>query len=184
MQLTIKALHEVTLPELLTLFEKTNGCNGCWCMNHHFVDGTAPEGKAARKELEAKFKAGTISALLAFVAGQPVGWCAIDEKEKLLGHDCLNHGCQEATTWSIHCVFVNKDHRGKSISKHLIEAAIAFAKNKGAKKIEAYPMKVPPGKTLKDPQYLFSGPFNTYAKLGFLENEQVDDFYTIMSLTV
>lgn len=184
LQLTIKTLAEITFDELQFLFAESKGCDGCWCMNHHFKDGTAPEGEAAQTELKAKFKAGSIDSLVAFVADEPVGWCAIDEKAKLLGHDCLKNGSQEANTWSIHCIFVNKAHRGKGISKHLIEAAIVYGKAKGAKVIEAYPMKVPPGKTLQNPQYLFSGPFRTYEKLGFLEKEKVDDFYTIMSLIV
>ena len=184
MKLTIKQLSEVSFDEVLALFEETCGCNGCWCMNHHFPDGTAPEGDGARQELESKFQKGEISAMIAFVAGKPVGWCAIDEKEKLLGHDCLRAGSTEPLTWAIHCVFVNDGHRGKGISTKLIEAAISYAKSKNARVIEAYPFKVPEGKTVKNAQHLFSGPFRVYERLGFVEAEQFDDFYTVMSLSL
>ena len=42
--------------------------------------------------------------------------------------------------WSVWCIRVRPGHRGKGISHHLIEGAVAFAREQGAPAIEAYPL--------------------------------------------
>lgn len=182
MTIEIRSLHGVEFSDIESLFGKKDGCRGCWCMNHHFKEGTAPAGEDAREQLQIKINNNEIDALVAFEEGKPVGWCAIDLKSKLIGHDCSTIGSNSDSAWAIHCLFVKKESRGKAISRILIEAAVDYAKAQGAGVVEGYPFKIPAGKRIKDSMKMFSGPYHTYEKLGFKEGETIDEFYTLMSL--
>ena len=65
--------------------------------------------------------------------------------------------------WSIVCFYVKREYRKRNITGTLIEAAIQFAKRRGAIAIEAYPVD-------KDsPSYRFMGFVPVFRKLGFEE---------------
>ena len=45
----------------------------------------------------------------------------------------------EQPVWSIVCFFISKPYRGEGLSGRLVEAAIVYARQNGAKIVEAYP---------------------------------------------
>ncbi len=48
----------------------------------------------------------------------------------------------ESGVYSITCFFVSKDARGAGVADALLKAAVAFAEERGARLVEAYPSEV------------------------------------------
>ena len=69
--------------------------------------------------------------------------------------------------WSIVCFFVSAPYRRRGLSRALIEAAIEYARDNGARIIEAYPL-IP--ESTKHPRYeRYMGVVSTFEAAGFEE---------------
>ncbi len=139
MKLIIKPLTPELWTSLEELFGKNGACNGCWCMYWRI----GPEyKKRARDENRVDFKtiAETESpGLIAFDDGKAVGWCQVTPKNTLpwLVKD-YGFETDNADTWCISCFYTRAGFRGNGIASALIKEAIPFAKQSGAKILEAY----------------------------------------------
>ena len=93
------------------------------------------------------------SGLVAYLDGEPVGWCAVEPRtayEGLLRNNRVPwEGRQEDkaddTVWAVTCVYVRAGFRGKGIAYALAKAAVGFALARGARAVEAYPILAKPG---------------------------------------
>jgi GNAT superfamily N-acetyltransferase len=98
----------------------------------------------------------TTSGLVAYLDGEPVGWCAVEPRsayESLLRNNRVPwEGREEDKTddsvWSVTCVFVRAGYRGRGFSYPLARAAVDFARDRGARALEAYPILSEPGKEI------------------------------------
>jgi GNAT superfamily N-acetyltransferase len=50
--------------------------------------------------------------------------------------------------WAVTCLVVRKGYRGRGLAYPLARATIAFARQRGARALEAYPMRTQPGKEI------------------------------------
>ena len=90
----------------------------------------------------------TTSGLVAFLDREPVGWCAVEPRPAYGGLVRNNRVPWEGraedkadeTVWAVTCVFVRAGFRGRGIAYALARAAVAFARGRGARALEAYPM--------------------------------------------
>jgi GNAT superfamily N-acetyltransferase len=68
--------------------------------------------------------------------------------------------------WSIVCFFVDRNARGRGLSRRMLEAAVDYARSRGARLVEAYPVD-------KDqrshPDDMFFGAKSMYDRAGFRE---------------
>jgi GNAT superfamily N-acetyltransferase len=68
--------------------------------------------------------------------------------------------------WSIVCFFVDPDARGKGLSERMLRAALDYARSRGARLVEGYPVD-------KDrrshPDDMFFGAKSMYERAGFRE---------------
>lgn len=167
-------VHPVT-PErwkdLVTLFGEKGACAGCWCL---FFKQTGPEfsagkGEANRRTQERHVKSGRCPGLLAYVDGQPAGWCAVEPREefKRIVKSRVLKPVDERRAWSIPCFFVDRRHRGRGLMTALLEAACDHARAGGADVIEGYPVK-PATKRLPD-VFGYHGLVSAFEKAGFTE---------------
>lgn len=90
------------------------------------------------------------SGLVALMNGEPVGWCAVEPRSAYvrLGRtpwDGRDENSTDDTVWAMTCFLTRVCHRRKGVSRALTHAAIAFARERGARAVEGYPMIVPPG---------------------------------------
>jgi GNAT superfamily N-acetyltransferase len=53
----------------------------------------------------------------------------------------LRRAVDDEPVWSIVCLFIEKSHRGRGLSTRMIEAAVRYAKSRGAAIVEAYPVE-------------------------------------------
>jgi GNAT superfamily N-acetyltransferase len=97
--------------------------------------------------------AASTSGLVAYLAGEPAGWCAIEPRPaylpRLLNSPVPWNGRDEDPAdegvWAVTCFVVRAGFRRRGISRALARAAVDFARERGARVLEGYPMVVEPG---------------------------------------
>jgi GNAT superfamily N-acetyltransferase len=90
----------------------------------------------------------TTSGLVAYLDGEPVGWCAVEPRtayEGLLRNNRVPwEGRAEDKTddsvWAVTCLFTRAGFRKRGVSRALARAAVEFARERGARAIEGYPI--------------------------------------------
>ncbi len=110
--------------------------------------------------------------LLAYVEGEPAGWCSVGPRAefvRLLTSRILAP-VDEEPVWSIVCFFVDRAHRGRGLSVALIDAAVAFAGRHDARVVEAYPVE--PKLDAMPPVFAFTGIASAFRQAGFREVER------------
>ncbi|WP_206860950.1 GNAT family N-acetyltransferase [Lysobacter changpingensis] len=159
-------------PVVETLFGPRGACGGCWCMWWRVPEGgrtwDAAKGEPNRRAFRGIVKAGEASGVLAFVEGEPVGWCAIGPRADFPRVDRSRPLVRDwtATTWSLNCLFVPAPWRGQGVARALVAAAVELARHGGATEIEAYPQSLAPGERQAG-AFVWTGVPSLYEPLGF-----------------
>jgi GNAT superfamily N-acetyltransferase len=91
---------------------------------------------------------GTTSGLVAYLDGEPVGWCAVEPRTAYVGLVRNNRvpwaGRAEDKTdedvWAVTCFFTRPGFRRRGVSRALARAAVDFARESGARALEGYPI--------------------------------------------
>jgi GNAT superfamily N-acetyltransferase len=80
--------------------------------------------------------------LLGYIDDRPVGWVQVGPRRDFptLGRSRLLKPVDEVEPWTINCFVVATGHRKHGIGRGLLSAAIEFARENGARVIEAYPV--------------------------------------------
>lgn len=117
----------------------------------------------------------TTSGLVAYLEGEPVGWCAVQPRpvyQRLLRMRTPWLGRDEDRAddgvWVVPCFQVREGFRRRGISGELARAAVEFARERGARAIEGYPLVTDPGKEMIWGE-LYVGAVSTFASAGFVE---------------
>jgi GNAT superfamily N-acetyltransferase len=115
------------------------------------------------------------SGLVAYLDGTPVGWCAIEPRisyPRLLrmrgpfkGRD---EDLQDDGVWAVTCFITRAGYRRRGVTYALARAAVDFAKERGARAIEGYPMITQPDKEITWGE-LHVGSHWVFADAGFTE---------------
>ena len=121
-------------------------------------------------------KSKTTSGLVAYLDGDPVGWCAVEPRTAYPGLLRNNRvpweGRAEDKTddsvWAVTCVFARAGFRRRGIGYALARAAVDFARRRGARALEAYPMLTQPGQDITWGE-LHMGTRSIFAAAGFDE---------------
>lgn len=178
--ITVRPLTAETWIDFVALLDPSGGCDGCWCLNHHLRPG-APDvrGDDARDEKRRLLDAGRAGGLLAYRGDTAVGWCAIDQRREIPGHDCVGVDESEptASTPAIHCFYIHPDARGQGVATALLRGALAHAA--GSATVEAYPS--PPDQPLAFGG--FAGPYALFKRLGFRLVEELGPEYCRVACT-
>ena len=168
-------------PDLVKLFEHHGNPGYCWCMTWR---ATSAEYKALdaggrQQALHSRVEAHTPIGVLAYRAGEPVGWCSIAPRETYarLEHSTMLKRLDDQPIWSVVCFFVSRSLRGQGLALKLLQAAVKYAAGQGAKIIEGYP--VAPGQS-----YQFMGSPTIFKAAGFHEVTRAANNRPIMRLIV
>ena len=141
----------------LDLIMGARGCAArCRCQRYKLAPGEsfASHPAAARAErLRAQAHcdqpgAGVTSGLVAHVDDEPAGWCAVEPRTAYAGlvrhhrvpwldrtEDKADDGI-----WAVTCLFTRVGFRRRGVSRALAVAAVDFARERGARALEAYPI--------------------------------------------
>ncbi len=157
--------------DLEELFGGHGAYAGCWCMwwrirRSEFDRRT---GEEKRQALKGIVDSGTVPGILAYLAGRPVGWCAIAPREQfpVLDRSPVLKRVDEQAVWSIVCFFIARPFRGRGLNRLLIEGAVDYARKHGARIIEAYPVDTDFSRNTSTEA--FTGFARTFFSLGFTE---------------
>lgn len=164
-----RPLTPTTFGDLEELFGRPGGSivRGCWCM-YYRRSGKAPAGGSNRRELLTLTRAGTVAGLVGYMDGVPVGWISLGPREEYakLRRSPIMKPVDETPVWSIVCTFVDRAHRGQGIQRRLLAAAIDYARDRGVRLLEAYPVDKP---TRTHDDFMFFGSRSLYERAGFRE---------------
>ena len=77
-----------------------------------------------------------------------MGWCAVEPRTAYTGLVRVftvpwkdrDEDRSDASVWAVTCLFVRAGRRRRGISRALARAAVGFARERGARALEAYPM--------------------------------------------
>jgi GNAT superfamily N-acetyltransferase len=105
--------------------------------------------------------------MLAFHDGKAIGWCAMAPREDFVRFEKsrVHKRIDDKPVWSIPCLFVHRKFRMKGVSAEILKAVIGYAKQKGIKILEAYPV-IPTQERLPD-AFAWIGLYSSYEKAGF-----------------
>jgi len=183
-QLSIVPANEVPWADLQAVFGTADYAGRCYCQ--HFKSQTwvwSLTDQVRRDRLRAQTNCGDPDAattgLVAYLGGQgdgePVGWVAVEprtEYPRLLKTRTVWSGRAEDkaddSVWAVTCFVTRKGYRKRGITYALAAATIGYARDRGARALEAYPMIVPPGKEITWGE-LHVGSRQVFAEAGFAE---------------
>jgi GNAT superfamily N-acetyltransferase len=170
-QLTFKPVTLNEWPDMQSLFGPNGADGGCWCMWWRIKrsEFDRNHGEANRRAMEAIIRSGEVPGLLAYLQTEPIGWCSVAPREAfpVLDRSPVLKRVDDRPVWSIVCFYIAREYRQCGLTGLLIEAAVDYARSRGAKIIEAYP--VDPGTDRFDPGSAFTGTIGTFRRLGFKE---------------
>lgn len=121
---------------------------GCWCMHPRLTDpqmralpGSGTETERRRQAMTKLARRRRAPGLLAFDGDAVVGWVAVAPRTELARIDKsrATPRVDDEDVWVIPCVTVRKTARGRGITCALIRAAVEYAREHGARAVEAYP---------------------------------------------
>jgi GNAT superfamily N-acetyltransferase len=157
--------------DLETLFGDRGACAGCWCMWARLERAEYVRGKGAgnKRSLRALVAAGKTPGILAYVDGEVAGWCAIGPRAgfRRLEKSRVLEPVDDQPVWSVVCFFVARPFRRRGLSVALLEEAARFAKKRGARIVEGYPVDT--GSRRAADAFVWTGLSSTFERAGFVE---------------
>lgn len=157
--------------DLVTLFGPRGACAGCWCMyfRQSRSEYERQSGAGNRRALRRLVVGGVEPGLLAYVDGVPAGWMALAPREDypLLGRSRILQPVDDKPVWSVVCFFVARGHRGRGLTVAMLRKAGAYARRRGARRLEGYP--VDPIKGKMPDTFAYYGLAAAFRRAGFQE---------------
>ena len=131
---------------------------------------TGPDRAAAKPERRAT------SGLVAYVDGEPAGWVAVEPrtaypKLRTLPGPVDAAGDEDKDddgVWAVTCFVVRKGYRGRGLTYPLARATVDYARERGPRRVEGYPMITQPGKEITWGE-LHVGAAQVFEDAGFTE---------------
>lgn len=167
-------LTSKTWPAFEKLFGPKGACAGCWCMTWRLqkADYERLKGEGNKKALKKlAFKNEPIG-IIAFIDGEPAGWCAVAPREKYVRLETSRvlKPIDDEPVWSVSCFFIAKPFRRQGLSVQLLKATLAYAKKEGARIVEAYPLE-PKNEKMPD-VFAWTGILSSFIAAGFKEEKR------------
>ena len=175
MSLTLKPLTPERWPDLEAIFN-ARGCSiarGCWCL-YYRRSGSQPappagqtRGQANKAELRRRVKAGEFIGLIGYRGAAPVGWISFGPRADFhkLERSPVMKAVDDKPVWSIVCFVVGRKARGQGVAEALLAAAVDYARDHGARLLEAYPVDTGGGRVPS--ANAFNGTLGMFERAGF-----------------
>jgi GNAT superfamily N-acetyltransferase len=165
-----KPLNRETWDDFEALFGPRGACGGCWCMTWRLppAEFRANSGAGNRAAMRALADAGREPGVLLYEDGRAVAWCAVAPREQYvrLAKSRVLAPVDEEKVWSVSCFFVNKKARGRGLSVAVLEAAVEFARSRGATIVEGYPKQL---EAKLPAAFVWTGVLPAFVRAGFSE---------------
>ncbi len=149
--------NQASWDDIQTVFGDRGPARNCQCQRYKLAPREAfskfPAEERARRLREQTQPgmpgAASTTGLVAYLGDEPVGWCAVQPRREYPSllrvyrtpWDGRDEDKADDSVWSITCVFVRAGFRKRGVAYALAEAAVRFARDRGARTLEAYPMR-------------------------------------------
>ena len=181
---TVVPANEASWEDLELVFGTRGSAAICFCQRYKLQPKEAfkhvpAEERAARLRVQTACgdpSAPSTTGLVAYLDGEPVGWCAVEPRPAYAGllrvYRVPWEGRSEDKTdpgvWSVTCVLVRAGYRGRGIAHALVRATVEHARARGAAALEGYPMLTRPGQRVTWDE-IHVGTHEMFAAAGFRE---------------
>jgi GNAT superfamily N-acetyltransferase len=151
-QLTIVPANEASWDDLQALFGRRGTAARCQCQRYKlrpresFASFPAEErAHRLRQQTDpGHLESDRTSGLVAYLDGEPVGWCAVEPRTAYRGllrsyrvpWEGRAEDKGDDTVWAVTCFFTRAGFRKRGVSGALARAAVAFAGERGARAVE------------------------------------------------
>jgi GNAT superfamily N-acetyltransferase len=160
-KVTIVPANEASWEDLEAVFGTRGDPSRCWCQRYKMQPGESWASVGA-EELAFRLRKQTdcghpesdaTSGVVAYLDGEPAGWCAVEPRSAyprlLLKTRVPWEGRAEDkgddSVWAVTCFVTRAGFRRRGISRALARAAVDFARERGARAVEGYPLLTEPG---------------------------------------
>lgn len=181
-QLSIIPANQASWADLQAVFGTADYPGMCYCQHYKTRDchWSSLSGEERQSRLREQTRcddppARTTSGLVAYLGQEPVGWVAVEPRAaypRLVKVRTVWSGRQEDKAddgvWAVTCFVTRKGYRKRGITYALAAATTGFARDQGARALEAYPMITSPGKEITWGE-LHVGSRQVFADAGFTE---------------
>jgi len=174
MAIRIAPLDAAIWPALETLFREGGDPRWCWCQywrlrSKDFGAARVPELRERLRALaEGPLPPGLVALEGDAVPARAVGWVSLGPRkdyERIVRSNVIPT-IDDRPVWSIVCFAVASSARGRGVARALLDGAIDFARQHGAKALEAYPVLVDDGEGIH-PESAFTGTLPMFDRAGF-----------------
>jgi GNAT superfamily N-acetyltransferase len=181
--ITVIPANEASWDDLQAVFGTRGAAAICQCQRYKLAPKEAfkshpAEERALRLRLQTNCGqpgADTTSGLVAYLDREPVGWCAVEPRTAYPGllrvyrvpWEGRDEHKSDDSIWAVTCVLVRAGYRKRGIAYALAEGAVAHARARGARAVEAYPMRTEIGEVTWDEIHV--GAQSVYAAAGMQE---------------
>jgi GNAT superfamily N-acetyltransferase len=168
--LEILPLTAERLPDLAELFGEGGDPKWCWCSffrlrNVDFKTATAASNrKVLETAVETTATEGRNPGLVAYREGRAIGWVSLGPRDdyQRLQHSKVLAPLDDRPVWSIVCFVVSRSARRQGVARALLDAAVDYARGRGATLLEAYPVetdgkRIPAANVFKGTVGMFEG---------------------------
>ena len=184
-EVTVVPANEASWEDLQAVFGTRGDSSRCYCQRFKMQPRESWASVGA-EELAFRLRqqtdcghpeSGTTSGLVAYLDGEPVGWCAVEPRSTyprlLLKTRVPWEGRAEDKTddsvWAVTCFVTRPGFRRRGVSYALARVAVDFAREQGARALEGYPMITKPGQAVTLPGELHVGSRSIFDPAGFAE---------------
>ncbi len=179
--ISVVPANEASWEDLQTVFGTRSRATRCQCQRYKLRPREAfasfpAEERAHRLRQQTDCghpNSDTTSGLVAHLDGQPVGWCAVEPRTAYSGLLRNNRvpwsgraqDKADESVWAVTCFFTRAGFRRSGVCRALARAAVDFARERGARAIEGYPITM----TNVVLEELHVGTHDIFAAAGFTE---------------
>ena len=163
-ELTIVHVNESSLEDIQAVFGTRGDPHWCQCQRFKMGPGeswasvgTEELGHRLRAQTECGHpRATTTCGLVAYLDREPVAWCAVEPRSNhprlalkmRVPWEGRDEDKSDDSVWAVTCFVTRSGFRRRGISRALARAAAEFARERGARAVEGYPMLTTPGRKI------------------------------------
>jgi GNAT superfamily N-acetyltransferase len=154
--ISVAPANEASWEDLQAIFGTRGAASMCWCQRYKLAPRESfrsfPAEERARR-LREQTECGhpgseTTSGLVAYLDGAPVGWCAVEPRPAFTGlvrnnrvpWEGRDEDKADESVWAVTCLLTRAGFRKRGVSGALARAAVDFARERGARALEGYPI--------------------------------------------
>jgi GNAT superfamily N-acetyltransferase len=149
--ISVRPVSETLFDDVQTVFGARGQAARCQCQGYRlgWYAQHSDDVQGRRELLRDQVLEG--HGLVAYLDDEPVGWCSLAPRSdypylRQTTWKGRTEDKDDASIWAVTCFVTRAGYRRHGVSRALVGGTIDLARDRGARAVEAYPMKPAPGK--------------------------------------